>query len=105
MPILYETDIFYNQDTIGALCGDETFVYVVFEDRGDCCWGTLQHFWRATESAGLAGDPTPVEELLVRGAARAGVGRANDAERLMLRLTKVAAPAALNVSTCEGRAS
>jgi|TARA_B110000238_G_scaffold147991_1_gene159565 hypothetical protein len=91
LPILYETDIFYNQDTIGALCGDETFVYVVFEDRGDCCWGTLQHFWRATESAGLAGDPTPLEDVLIGGKARQGPGRPNDSERLLLRLRRVRA--------------
>ena len=43
----------------------KTVIYVVFEDRGDCCWATLNHFWTAAEAAGLEGDPTPVEELLV----------------------------------------
>ena len=53
-------------------------------NRGDCCWGTLNHFWVAAEKAGLEGDPTPVDELKTR----AGEGRHNDSERLLLTLTK-----------------
>jgi hypothetical protein len=64
---------------------------VVFEDRGDCCWGTLNHFWTAAESAGLVGDPTPVEDVEIDGKKRSGPGRHNDSERLLLRLTKRAA--------------
>ena len=76
-------------DTIGALCGDDTIIYVMFEDRGDCCWGTLQHFWQATSAAGLEGDPTPVEDILIAGKAREGEGRSNDSERLLLKLRRV----------------
>ena len=60
----------------------------MFEDRGDCCWGTLNHFWTAADAAGLEGDPTPVEDVLVGGKRREGPGRHNDGERLLLRLTK-----------------
>ena len=63
-------------------------VYIVFEDRGDCCWATLNHFWTAADEAGLVGDPTPVEDLTIGGLPRASPGRTNDSERLMLRLTK-----------------
>jgi hypothetical protein len=38
---------------------------LVLLHRGDCCWATLNHFWTAAEAAGLEGDPTPVEELLI----------------------------------------
>lgn len=51
-------------------------MYVVFEDRGDCCWATLNHFWAAAEAAGLEGDPTPVEELLLPGVRRSRPGLA-----------------------------
>ena len=75
-------------DTMGALCGFETTVWVMFEDRGDCCWGTLNHFWTAADAAGLEGDPTPVEEVTVVGEAAEGPGRHNDSERLLLRLRR-----------------
>ena len=72
-------------DTMSALAAPgRTKIFVVFEDRGDCCWGTLNHFWVAAEKAGLEGDPTPVDELKTR----AGEGRHNDSERLLLTLTK-----------------
>jgi predicted nicotinamide N-methyase len=95
--MIVASDVCYSQgrremqmlaDTMGALCGFETTVWVMFEDRGDCCWGTLQHFWRATESAGLEGDPTPVEEVTVLGEPRTSQRRHNDSERLLLRLRR-----------------
>ena len=95
--MIVASDVCYSQgrremqmlaDTMGALCGTETTLWVMFEDRGDCCWGTLQHFWRATESAGLEGDPTPVEEVTVLGEPRTSQRRHNDSERLLLRLRR-----------------
>ena len=95
------SDICYSQgkqemqmlaDTVSAMCEPgRTVVYVVFEDRGDCCWGTLNHFWTAAEGAGLFGDPTPIEDIEIGGKRRSGPGRHNDSERLLLRLTKRAA--------------
>ena len=95
------SDICYSQgkqemqmlaDTVSAMCEPgRTVVYVVFEDRGDCCWGTLNHFWTAAEGAGLFGDPTPIEDIEIGGKKRSGPGRHNDSERLLLRLTKRAA--------------
>ena len=71
------SDICYSQgkqemqmlaDTVSAMCEPgRTVVYVVFEDRGDCCWGTLNHFWTAAEGAGLFGDPTPIEDIEIGG--------------------------------------
>ena len=77
-------------DTMAALAEpSRTVAYVVFEDSGDGCWGTLNHFWCAAEEAGLEGDPTPVEDVLDGGKKRrGGPGRHNDSERLLLRLTK-----------------
>jgi predicted nicotinamide N-methyase len=95
--LIIASDVCYSQgrlemqmlaDTVGALCGDETRVLIVFEDRGDCCWGTLQHFWRAAETAGLEGESTPVDAILIGGAKRKGEGRHNDSERLLLRLRR-----------------
>ena len=95
--MIVASDVCYSQgrremqmlaDTMGALCGTETTLWVMFEDRGDCCWGTLQHFWRAAESAGLEGDPTPVEEVTVLGEPRTSQRRHNDSERLLLRLRR-----------------
>ena len=96
--LIIGSDICYSQgrgemqmlvDTIAALCEpDKTTVYVVFEDRGDACWGTLNHFWTAAEKAGLEGHPTPVEDLLVGGKPRLTAPRDNDSERLMLKLKK-----------------
>lgn len=96
--MIVASDVCYSQgrremqmlaDTMGALCGFETTLWLMFEDRGDCCWGTLQHFWRAAESAGLEGDPTPVEEVTVLGEPRTSQRRHNDSERLLLRLRRV----------------
>ena len=43
-------------DTMAALAEPgRTTICVVFEDRGDCCWGTLNHFWTAADAAGLEG--------------------------------------------------
>ena len=99
--IVIGSDICYSQgkqemqalvDTLAAMCEpSRTTAYVVFEDRGDCCCGTLNHFWTAAESAGLVGDPTPVEDVEIDGKKRSGPGRHNDSERLLLRLTKRAA--------------
>ena len=99
--IVIGSDICYSQgkqemqalvDTLAAMCEpSRTTAYVVFEDRGDCCWGTLNYFWTAAESAGLVGDPTPVQDVAIDGKKRSGPGRHNDSERLLLRLTKRAA--------------
>ena len=96
--LILGSDVCYSQgkqemqmlvDTMAALAEPgRTTIYVVFEDRGDCCWGTLNHFWTAADAAGLEGDPTPVEDVLVGGKRREGPGRHNDGERLLLRLTK-----------------
>jgi hypothetical protein len=96
--MIVASDVCYSQgrremqmlaDTMGALCGFETTLWLMFEDRGDCCWGTLHNFWRAAESAGLEGDPTPVEEVTVLGEPRTSQRRHNDSERLLLRLRRV----------------
>ena len=95
--MIVASDVCYSQgrremqmlaDTMGALCGFETTLWMMFEDRGNCGWGTLQHFWSAAESAGLEGDPTPVEEVTVLGEPRTSQRRHNDSERLLLRLRR-----------------
>mmetsp|Transcript_17375 Transcript_17375/g.42820 ORF Transcript_17375/g.42820 Transcript_17375/m.42820 type:complete len:86 (-) Transcript_17375:225-482(-) len=78
-------------DTIAAIAEPGvTTIFIVFEDRGDCCWGTLNHFWCAAEAAGLQGHHTDVEDLLIWGQPRDGMSarRHNDSERLLLKLTK-----------------
>ena len=96
--VILGSDVCYSQgrremqmlaDTMAALMApSRTVAYVVFEDRGDGCWGTLNKFWCAAEEAGLEGDPTPIEDVEIGGKKREGEGRHNDSERLLLRLTK-----------------
>ena len=95
--LILGSDVCYSQgkqemqmlvDTMAALAEPGRTIYVVFEDGGDCCWGTLNHFWTAADAAGLEGSDAGGGRARGRGSGGRDRGRHNDGERLLLRLTK-----------------